>query len=118
MAVVMAELTRQVEVQCSERAHALALAWNLYSAAMDTCLGQHGSPAKPLHYTGGLSGVMPQPSRLMYTSTASVLQIAHHLRHVALLPAVLSNLTAGSPAVVLLMSVAGRTMWPTSCQAP
>ncbi|KAL0042160.1 hypothetical protein WJX77_004929 [Trebouxia sp. C0004] len=39
MAVVMAELTRQVEVQCSERAHALALAWNLYSAAMDTCLG-------------------------------------------------------------------------------
>ena len=39
MAVVMAELTRQVEVQCNERAHALALIWNLYSAAMDTCLG-------------------------------------------------------------------------------
>ncbi len=57
MAVVMAELTRQVEIQCSERAHALALAWNLYSAAMDTCLGQHGSQAKSPHYTEGLSGV-------------------------------------------------------------
>jgi len=38
-----AELTKQVEVQCSERAHALALTWNLYSAAMDTCLGQLAS---------------------------------------------------------------------------
>jgi len=57
MAVVMAELTRQVEAQCSERAHALALAWNLYSAAMDTCLGQQGSQAKSLCHTGGLSGV-------------------------------------------------------------
>lgn len=41
MAVVMAELTQQVEVQCCERGHALALTWNLYSAAMDTCLGQY-----------------------------------------------------------------------------
>ena len=37
MSMVMAELAKQVEVQCSERAHALALTWNLYSAAMDTC---------------------------------------------------------------------------------
>ena len=40
MAVVMAELSRQVEVQCSERAQALALTWNLYSASMDACVGQ------------------------------------------------------------------------------
>ena len=40
MAIVMAELTRQIEVQCSERAHALALTWNSYSAALDTCLGK------------------------------------------------------------------------------
>ncbi|KAL3160912.1 hypothetical protein ABBQ38_009304 [Trebouxia sp. C0009 RCD-2024] len=33
----MAELAKQVEVHCSERAHALALTWNLYAAAMDTC---------------------------------------------------------------------------------
>lgn len=37
LSMVMAELVRQVEVHCSERAHALALGWNLYSAAMDTC---------------------------------------------------------------------------------
>ncbi len=101
MAVVMAELTRQVEVQCSERAHALALAWNLYSAAMDTCLGQHGSQAKSLHNTGG----RPQSMGLIHTCTATLLQTAH-LRHVALLPSVLSNLTANSPAVFLLMLVA------------
>ena len=35
----MAELLRQVEVQCSERAHAVALTWNLFSAAVDTCHG-------------------------------------------------------------------------------
>lgn len=39
LSMVMAELAKQVEVQCSERAHALALTWNLYSAAMDTCQG-------------------------------------------------------------------------------
>lgn len=37
LCVVMAELAKQVEVHCSERAHALALTWNLYAAAMDTC---------------------------------------------------------------------------------
>lgn len=40
VSVVMAELTKQVEVQCGERAHALALTWNLFSAAMDTCQGK------------------------------------------------------------------------------
>ena len=70
MAVVMAELTRQVEVQCSERAHALALAWNLYSAAMDTCLGQHGSQAKLLHNTEGLSGVTAPILWTMHACTA------------------------------------------------
>ena len=39
VSVIMAELTKQVEVHCSERAHALALTWNLFSAAMDTCQG-------------------------------------------------------------------------------
>ena len=95
MAVVMAELTRQVEVQCSERAHALALAWNLYSAAMDTCLGQHGSQAKSLYYTGGLSGVMPPILRahahLNCNSTADCTPLCHAL----LLPAVHYNFTAG-----------------------
>ena len=40
MAVVMAELVRQVEVHCSERAQAIALAWNMYTAAMDTCCSE------------------------------------------------------------------------------
>ena len=40
MAVVMAELVRQVEVHCSERAQAIALAWNTYTAAMDSCLSK------------------------------------------------------------------------------
>lgn len=39
LSMVMAELAKQVEVHCSERAHALALTFNLYSAAMDTCQG-------------------------------------------------------------------------------
>ena len=40
LSMVVAELAKQVEVHCSERAHALALTWNLYSAAVDTCQGQ------------------------------------------------------------------------------
>ena len=40
MAVVMAELVRQVEVHCSERAQAIAQAWNMYTAAMDTCCSE------------------------------------------------------------------------------
>ncbi len=105
MAVVMAELTRQVEVQCSERAHALALAWNLYSAAMDTCLGQHGSQAKSLHNTEGLSGVT---APILGAHAHSNCHCTAHctLGHVALLPAVLYNLKAGFPAEFLLLLVA------------
>ena len=48
LSMVMAELAKQVEVQCSERAHALALTWNLYSAAMDTCQGMSSRYAAAL----------------------------------------------------------------------
>lgn len=40
MAVVMAELVRQVEVQCSERAQAIGLVWNMYTAAVDSCMSE------------------------------------------------------------------------------
>ena len=39
----MAELVRQVEVHCSERAHAIAFTWNAYTAAMDASLRNSSS---------------------------------------------------------------------------
>ena len=38
-AVAMAEAVRQVEVHCAERGRAVALVWNLYTAAMSSTLG-------------------------------------------------------------------------------
>ena len=36
----MAEAVRQVEVHCAERGRAVALVWNLYTAAMSATLGR------------------------------------------------------------------------------
>ena len=44
-AVAMADLVRQVEVHCLERGRALALVWNLYTAAVTTGTGAAPPPA-------------------------------------------------------------------------
>lgn len=71
LSMVMAELAKQVEVQCSERAHALALTWNLYSAAMDTCqgMGSAYTAAQCIVYFNvalKASGLWPLKSRYAY----------------------------------------------------
>lgn len=68
LSVVMAELAKQVEVQCSERAHALALTWNLYSAAMDTCQGTSSSHTATSHIVS-----------LKFSVKASVFDCHHNL---------------------------------------
>lgn len=76
MAVVMAELVRQVEVHCSERAQAIALAWNTYTAAMDSCLGKIctvslGCHANVQHGTCTLVGMESCLSDLFYSQCVS-----------------------------------------------
>lgn len=69
LSMIMAELAKQVEVHCSERAHALALTWNLYSAAMDTCQSRKPNLSRLLWHIGVLQSTADKPNcQLAYSA--------------------------------------------------